>query len=50
MNAHMNKHHGLGIHDITSLSNDKSHKEQTWAYLDIVDEIHAPSPWHLIGF
>jgi hypothetical protein len=46
----MNELHGLGIRDITSLSNNKSHKEKTWAYLDTVNEIHAPFPWHLIGF
>jgi len=34
---------------ITSFSNDKFHKEQTRACLDIVDEIHASSPWHSIG-
>jgi hypothetical protein len=34
---------------ITSLSNNEFHKEQT-TYLDIVDETHALSPWHLIGF
>jgi len=45
----MNERHGLGIHDITSFSNDKFHKERTWAYLDTVDETHAPFPWHLIG-
>jgi hypothetical protein len=37
------------IYHITSLSNDKFHKEQTWACLDIVNETHASFPWHLIG-
>ncbi len=46
----MNELHGVGIHNITSFSNDESHEEQTWACLDIIDETHAPSPWHLIGF
>jgi hypothetical protein len=31
----------LGICDITSLSIDKFHEDQTWVYLDIVDEIHV---------
>jgi len=34
---------------ITSLSNNKFYKKQTWACLDIINEIHAPSPWHSIG-
>jgi hypothetical protein len=38
------------IYHITFPSNDKLHKEWNWVCLDIVDEIHAPSPWHLIGF
>ncbi len=50
MNIHMNEFHGVNIHDITSLSNDKFHEEQTWACLDIVDEICEPSPSCLISF
>jgi hypothetical protein len=46
----MSEFHGVGIRDITSLSNDKLHKERTWACLDIIDEIREPSPWCLIGF
>ncbi len=46
----MNGFHGIGIRDITSLSNDKFHMERTWACLDIVDEIHEPFRWCLIGF
>jgi hypothetical protein len=45
----MNEFHGIGIHDITSLSNNEFHEEQTWACLDIINETHAPFPWHLIG-
>jgi hypothetical protein len=37
------------IRHITSPFNDEFHKEWTWAYLDTVNETHAPSPWHLIG-
>jgi hypothetical protein len=40
----MNELHGIDIHNITSLSNDESHKERTWACLDIINETHAPSP------
>jgi hypothetical protein len=29
---------------------DEFHKERTWACLDIINEIHAPYPWHLIVF
>jgi len=46
----MNEFHGVGIHDITSPSNDEFHEEQTWACLDFVDEIHGPFSWCLIGF
>jgi hypothetical protein len=49
MNIQMNEDHNIGIHDITSPSNDEFHEEWIWACLDIVNEIHAPSPWHLIG-
>jgi len=45
----MNELYGIGICDITFFFNDEFHEEWTWACLDIVDEIHAPSPWHLIG-
>jgi hypothetical protein len=41
MNIQMNELHGIGIRDITSLSSDKFHKEQTWVCLDIVDETHV---------
>ncbi len=44
MNIQMNELHGIGIHDITSPSSDKFHKEQIWVCLDIIDEIHVPSP------
>jgi hypothetical protein len=44
MNIQMNELHGNGIHDITSPSNEKFHKEWTWPCLDIVDETHAVSP------
>jgi hypothetical protein len=40
----MNELHGIDICDITSHYNDKFHKEWTWVYSDIVDEIHALSP------
>jgi hypothetical protein len=50
MNIQMMEFHGIDIHDITFPSSDKFHKECTWACLDIIDEIHTPSPWHLIGF
>jgi hypothetical protein len=40
----------LAIYDITSPFSDEFHEEQTWAGLDNIDEIHAPFPWHLIGF
>jgi hypothetical protein len=46
----MIKFHSIGIRDITSFFSDKFHKEWAWACLVIVDEIHAPFPWHLIGF
>ncbi len=49
MNIHMNELYG-GIRDITSLFNNKFHKEQTWVCLDIVDETHESSPWCLISF
>jgi hypothetical protein len=48
MNIEMIELHGIGIRDITSLSNNKVHKECIWVCLDIVDEIHAHSPWHMI--
>jgi hypothetical protein len=48
MNIQMNELYG--IHDITSPFNDKFHKEQTWVCLHIINEIHAPPPWHLISF
>ncbi len=38
------------IHHITFPFSDEFHKEWTWVCLDIVDETHGPSPWHLIGF
>jgi hypothetical protein len=50
MNIQMNELHGIDICDITSLSSNEFHKVRTWACLDIVDEIDAPSPWHLIGY
>jgi hypothetical protein len=50
MNIQMKEIHGIGICDITSPSSNEFHKEQTWVYLDIVDEIRAPFPWHSIGF
>jgi hypothetical protein len=46
----MNEFHGIGIYGIISPSSDKFHEERTWACLDIVDEIHEPSSWHLISF
>jgi len=45
----MNEPHGIGICDITSFFSDKFHEEQTWVYLDIVDETREPSLWHWIG-
>jgi len=50
MNIQMNELHGIGIRDITSFFSDVFHEEWTWVYLDIVNEIHTPFPWHLIGF
>ncbi len=50
MNIQINEFHNIGIRDITSLSNDEFHMEQTWVYLDIVDETREPFPWHLIIF
>jgi hypothetical protein len=50
MNIQMIEFHGIGICDITSPYSNKFHKECIWDCLDMVDEIHAPSPWHLIGF
>jgi hypothetical protein len=50
MNIQINEFHGIGIHDIISPYSKEFHKEQIWACLDIVDEINAPSPWHLIGY
>jgi hypothetical protein len=44
MNIQMNELHGIDICDITSLSSDKFHKEQTWIYLDTINETHLPSP------
>jgi hypothetical protein len=41
----MNEFHGINIRDITSPFSDMFHKEQTWACLDIVGEIHELSPW-----
>jgi hypothetical protein len=42
-----------GVHDITSPSNNKFHKEQqewwAWACLDIVNEILSCFPWHSIN-
>ncbi len=49
MNIQKNEPHGIGIHDITSPSNNMFHKEQNYASLDIVNEIHAFFPQHLIG-
>jgi hypothetical protein len=46
----MNELHGIGIRDITSPFNDKFHKEQTWACLDIIDETCEPSQWCLTSF
>jgi hypothetical protein len=37
----MNKFHSIGIRNITSPFKDQFHKERTWAYLNIVDEIHV---------
>ncbi len=50
MNTHMNELHSIGIYGIISPSSDKFHKEWTWACLDIINEIHEPSSWHLISF
>jgi hypothetical protein len=49
MNIQMNELCGIDIHNITSLFNNEFHKEQTWVYLDIVNETDAFSLWHLIG-
>jgi hypothetical protein len=46
----MNELHGIGIYDITSFSSDKFYEERTSACLDNINYIHAPFPWHLIGF
>jgi len=46
----MNELRGVSICDITSPFNNKFHKEQTWACLDIIDETHEPSQWHLTSF
>jgi hypothetical protein len=43
----MNEFHGIGI---ISPSSYKFHEERTWVCLDIVDETHEPSSWHLISF
>jgi len=48
MNIQMNELYG--IHDVTSPFSDKFHEEWTWVCLDIINETHAPSPWHLISF
>jgi hypothetical protein len=50
MNIQMNEFHGIDIHDITSLFSDEFHEEWTWAFLDIIDEIHEFFPWRMIGF
>jgi hypothetical protein len=50
MNIQMNELHGIGIRDITSFFNDEFHEEWTRVCLDIVDKIHEPFSWHLIGF
>ncbi len=50
MNIHMNEFRGVSISDITSPFNNKFHKEQTWACLDIINETHEPSQWHLTSF
>jgi len=50
MNIQMNEFHGINILDITSPFSDVFHNEQTWFCLDIINKIHAPSPWHSIGF
>ncbi len=42
---HMNEFHCVGIYDITSPFNDKFHKEQTWAYLDNVNETRELCTW-----
>ncbi len=39
-----------GVRDITSPFNDKSHKEQPWAYSNITCESFSFFPWHLISF
>jgi hypothetical protein len=49
MNIQMNEFRGIGIYDITYLYNNEFHEEQIGC-LDIVNETHAPSPWHSIGF
>jgi hypothetical protein len=46
----MDELHGVGIYGITSPSSDKFHGEQTWAYLDTIDETCEPSSWHLMSF
>ncbi len=51
MNIQMNEFHGIDIHDITSSFTNEFHEEWTWAcFMDIIDETHEFSPWHLIGF
>jgi hypothetical protein len=45
MNIHVNELHGVGIYHITSFYNNEFHEEWIWACLDIIDEIHEPSPW-----
>jgi len=39
-----------GVHDITSLSSNESHKERPWVCSDITCESPSPFPWHLISF
>jgi hypothetical protein len=38
-----------GVYDITSPSNDESHKEQPWACLNTACESPSLFPWHLIS-
>jgi hypothetical protein len=37
------------VYDITSLSNDESHKEHLWACLDIACKSPSNFPWHFIS-
>ncbi len=43
MNIQKNEPHGISICHITSFFINEFHEEQTWAYLDIINETHALS-------